>query len=162
MRIFAVGTKILGGGGWPTFGGPVPRACAPPPSPTSNRPWVRSFGCGRRLWPGCSGRAVVCEKSPPVRHSTAHCACRTLSDDCRWVMIAGVQDSDVRPFRRHSAAESSDERAEDRVTDVCRQPRTWRRGRQWTLEPATHWHCWPRGIAVYSSQSRATCEHFSA
>jgi len=31
-------------------------------------------GSGRRLWPGCSGRAVVYRKSPPVRHSTAHCS----------------------------------------------------------------------------------------
>jgi len=25
---------------------------------------------GRRLWPGCSGCAIACRKSPPVRHST--------------------------------------------------------------------------------------------
>ena len=31
-------------------------------------------GSGRRLWPGCSGRAVACRKSPPVRHSTVHCS----------------------------------------------------------------------------------------
>ena len=31
-------------------------------------------GYGRRLWPGCSGRAVACRKSPPVRHSTVHCS----------------------------------------------------------------------------------------
>ena len=31
-------------------------------------------GSGRRLWPGCSGRAVAYRKSPPVRHSTVHCS----------------------------------------------------------------------------------------
>jgi len=37
--------------------------------------WRRwDSGSGRQLWPGCSGCAVVCQKSPPVRHSTAHCS----------------------------------------------------------------------------------------
>jgi len=32
-------------------------------------------GSGRRLWTGCSGRAVACRKSPPVRHSLCTVTC---------------------------------------------------------------------------------------
>ena len=55
MRIFAVGTKIFGGGAWPTFGG----ACAPP-GPNVEPPlvdgWAVTFGTARR---GLGGAAAL-------------------------------------------------------------------------------------------------------
>ena len=39
-------------------------------------------GSGRRLWPGCSGCTVVCQKSPPVHHSTAHCSSPAWNRRC--------------------------------------------------------------------------------
>jgi len=43
-----------------------------------------------------------------------------ISQKLGW-MFTGVQDSDIRALRRHTAAESHDERVEERGADVCRE-----------------------------------------
>jgi len=60
-------------------------------------------------------------------------------------MIAGVQDPDVQPLRRRSAAESSDERVALWVADVRWESDVWCRQHKSTLEPATDRRGWPRG-----------------
>jgi len=71
-------------------------------------------GSGRGLWPGCSGRAVVCQKSLPVRHLTAHCSspawkrwcCTLLSGRCRQSVdcLCGAERecASCRPLQRFS------------------------------------------------------------
>jgi len=65
-------------------------------------------------------------------------------------MFAGVQDSDVRSLRRHSAAESLDERLEDGVSNVCWESDTWRRWCDAEMEQTAHWNCWPRSTIQVS------------
>ena len=42
---------------------------------------------GRRLWSGCSGCTVVCQKSPPVCHSTVHCSSPAWKWLSCWLFI---------------------------------------------------------------------------
>ena len=45
--------------------------------------WRRcDHGSGRRLWPGCSGRAVAYRKLPPLRHSTLNSQQCIATDSC--------------------------------------------------------------------------------
>jgi len=85
-------------------------------------------GSGRRLWPCCSGRAVVCQKSPLVRHSVVHCSspawkrrcCTRLSGRRRQSVDcargAERECGSCRPLQRFLRDSQANRRLESMVT----------------------------------------------